>query len=229
MLATVGKLLPFAIGGAFLPTWTSWVVLLLGTERPLGNSFAYVAGNAVWRIALGFGAIFIASISIPTSEQQTLAIPTWAAWAIAAILLASGVWLVVFRPSGTRTPLERLSGWIGRLKRLPPWAAFGYGVYNCALPGSQWVYFLGGCAVIASSGLAWEWQIVLLAVFVASLETMLLAPILLYMRRQEAASAAFAHLDSWLARNAVSVLGGILLMLGGLFTYIAVAGGRIGG
>ena len=83
--------------------------------------------------------------------------------------------------------------------------------------------------MIASSGLAPEWQLLLLVVFVALLETMLITPIVIYYRRREAAKATFDNLDIWLGRHASTVFGGILLMIGGLFVWIAINGGHVGG
>ena len=229
MVRTVAQLLPFAIGGAFLPTWTSHVILLLRTERPVATASAYVGGNAIWRLVLGFAAIFVVSVTAPEQGRQGVSIPVGVAWTIAALLAATGAWLLARRSKADGTEAKTLPKWIGRFKRFPPWAAFGFGVYNCATPGSQWVYFLGGCGVIASAGLAWEWRIVLLVVFVAVLEVMLVAPIIIYARRREEATAGFARLDRWLARHAATVVGGILVMLGALFVYIALAGGQVGG
>jgi len=39
---------------------------------------------------------------------------------------------------------------------MPIWATAALGLFNCALPGVQYVYFLGGIGVIASSGLSWK-------------------------------------------------------------------------
>lgn len=226
MVPTLAKLLPFAVGGAFLPTWTSRVILLLGTERPLTNATAYVAGNATWRLGLGFAAIFIASVAAPRSEPSEFAIPVAIAWLAASLLTVAGVWLLARKPGTGRA---RGLGWVDTLKRFPPWAAFAYGAYNCAVPGAQWAYFLGGCAVIASSGLAWAWQLTLLAAFVAVLELMLLTPVAIYVRKQDEARAIFGRIDGWLASHAPRVLGGILVMIGGLFAYVALVGGHIGG
>lgn len=229
MLQTVAKLLPFAVGGAFLPSWTSRVILLLDTARPLSNATAYVAGNVMWRLLLGFTTIFVVSVAAPHPEPRTFAVPVDVAWAIAAALAIAGIWLLARarRADGTRS--GRVPAWIDALKQLPPWAAFGYGAYNCAMPGAQWAYFLGGCAVIASSGLAWQWRIVLLVSFIAVLESMLVTPIVIYTRSRDEAQAVFAGIEGWLAVHAPRVIGGIFVMMGALFVYLALAGGRFGG
>jgi hypothetical protein len=228
VLETLVHLLPFVIAGAFLPTWTSYVILLLGTDRPIVNASAYVAGNATWRMLLGFVAIFVVSLAAPETQEQGIVLPPWFAWSLAGILFAMGIWLVMRKPAaaagGDSTPR-----WLKAFRRLPPWAVFGYAVYNCALPGVQWVYFLGGTAVIASSGYGWELQLVMLAVFVALLQIMLVTPIVIYARRRDRAKASFERLELWLARHATTVFGAILIMIAALFADIALQGGQVGG
>jgi hypothetical protein len=226
---TFVQLLPWIIAGAFLPTWTSYVTLLLGTEKPLRTSSSYVLGNATWRFALGCAVLFFITTAAPETQKQGITMPPVVAWGLAALLIGMGAWLVTRKPKSEGLQEDNLPKWLKTLKRLPPWAAFGYAVYNCALPGAQWVYFLSGTAVIAASGLVWESQVVLLGVYVALLETMLVTPIVIYYRRREKAQATFDKLDRWLAVHATTVFGGILIMIGGLFAYIALSGGHIGG
>ncbi len=164
------QLLPFLIAGAFLPTWTSYVIILLGTDRPFGNAGGYVAGNATWRLILGFIAIFVTALAAPKARSNQLVMPIWFSLTLAAILLGIGIYLIRKKP---KTETQEIPKWLKELKRLPPWASFGYGMWSCMLPGAQWVYFLGGCAVIATSGLNEVEQFGMLLVFIAGLEVML--------------------------------------------------------
>ncbi len=220
------QLLPFLIAGAFLPTWTSYVIILLGTDRPFGNAGGYVAGNATWRLILGFLAIFITSIAAPKARSNQLIMPIWFALLLAAILIGIGVYL--FRKKPKTEPTQEVPKWLQELKRLPPWASFGYGWWSCMLPGAQWVYFLGGCAIIATSGLNDVEKFVLLLVFIAGLEVMLLTPIVIYARRRESAKATFDKLDVWLGKHASQFFGLIITAIGLLFVLIALNGGKIG-
>lgn len=65
MAQTFAQLLPWVIAGAFLPTWTSYVTLVLGTDRPLTTASSYVLGNASWRFVLGFTTLFVVSVAAP--------------------------------------------------------------------------------------------------------------------------------------------------------------------
>ena len=223
------QLVPWIIAGAFLPTWTSYVTLLLGTDRPIRTSAAYVAGNATWRMILGVAVLFIVTAAAPETQNTGITMPPWVAWTLAAILASAGLYLITRKPKSDTARPDTLPKWLQTLKKLPPWAAFGYAAYNCMLPGAQWVYFLGGTAVIAASGFDAPRQLLLLTVFVVLLQTMLVTPIVIYYRRREKAQATFDKLDYWLGRNGSTVLGGILMMIAALFVYIALNGGHIGG
>lgn len=227
MGTTFLQLLPFLIAGAFLPTWTSYVIILLGTDRPFGNAGGYVAGNATWRLILGVIAIFVASLAAPGARSTEIVLPIWLSLSLASILIGMGVYLFRRKPK-TDPDSQDLPKWLKELKRLPPWASFGYGMWSCMLPGAQWVYFLGGCAVIATSGLNDVEQFALLLVFIAGLEVMLVTPIVIYARRRERADATFAKIDHWLGLHASQFFGLILMGIGLLFVLIALNGGKVG-
>ena len=226
MANTLWQLLPFLLAGMFLPTWTTYVTVLLGTDRPLSTASGYVLGNATWRMILGIVTLFIVQASAPSVARKGIYMPIWFAVLLSASLFFMGVWLIRRKPKATEG--LGLPKWLVALKRLPPWASFGYGWWNCMMPGAQWVYFLSGMAVISASGLRSSEEFVVLVVYVALLETMLVTPIVIYARRREAATAVFDRLDKWLAVHATTVFGGILMMIGGFFAIVAFNGGKIG-
>ncbi len=227
MQQTLVQLLPFLIAGMFLPTWTSYVIILLGTDRPFGNAGGYVAGNAVWRLGLGFVAIFVTAVVAPKAGGGKLVVPIWFAVSMATLLIGIGVYLIRKKPA-TDAGAPEIPKWLQGLKRLPPWASFGYGMWSCMLPGVQWVYFLGGCAVIATAKLNSVEQFALLLVFIAGLEVMLLTPIVIYARRRERAKSTFERIDVWLGKNSSTVFGAILTAIGVFFVWVAFNGGKVG-
>ena len=229
MLETLGQLLPFAIAGAFVPTWTSRVVLFLGTDRPLGTSIGYVAGNFTYRIVLGVVALFVASVAAPRASTQGISMPVWFAFSVAGILIALGLYLISRKPKTETGAKQELPRWLLAFKHLPIWATAALGLFNCAVPGVQYVYFLGGIGVIASSGLNYAEQFALLVVFALLLQTMMVVPIAIYAWQRDRAQAVFDRLDWWVAKHGSTVIGVILAGFGGLFVYIGLSGGQIGG
>ena len=58
----LASLLPFAIAGAMVPSWTKYVIVLLGSKRPITNGLAFVAGNATFRLIFGVVALWLFAI-----------------------------------------------------------------------------------------------------------------------------------------------------------------------
>jgi hypothetical protein len=213
---TAIALVPYLAVGAFLPTWTLYVVILLGTKRPLANGAAFVLGNALFRLALGAAAL--AAIQLPrfdlsgsgsASNQATRAALLGALFGALALAQwrqrrSSG--------AGARKVFDLL-------ERTPPWLALVLGFAFCAAPGAQWLYQLGALGVIQGLGLPLAGQLTWLFVIVFVLEIMLLAPLVVYVAMRERADALLARFRLGLERNsaraAAYVLGaiGLLLML----------------
>jgi hypothetical protein len=217
-------MLPFILAGMFLPTWTSKVILFLGTDRALPTSTGYVAGNWIWRFGLGFTVLWVANVAAPAITQRE-SIPPWAGITLGSILIALGLFLVVRHPRSDPEAEQELPSWMKAFRKLPPWATAIYGLVNCAMPGVQWVYFLGAMGVLASSRLSNADQMVLLIVTCTMLQTMLLIPIVIFAVRRQKAAATFENLELWLARNGGTTVVWILAALGGFLAIAAIYNG----
>jgi len=230
MAETFVLLLPFIVVGAFLPTWTSHIILFLGTERPISTSVAYVLGNVTFRMILGLFVLFVADATMPTTRVNTLVLPTGLAALIAGSLIAMGGYLIARHPKTEMIEsTDQMPRWLKRFRRLSPGLTFAWGFVNVAMPGMQWVYFLGGLAVIAAARLEPLDQVVLLAIYVLLLQVMLVAPILIYAWRRERAERAFARIEAWLTKNASRVIGFLLVGMGILFAIAGFDGGKFPG
>jgi len=215
VIETLAKLLPIAVAGAFLPTWTRDTILLLGTGTPPWNSVSFVAGNASCRMALGLSALFVVDsdrlVALAQRESRT---NPWllAGGAVVCLVLA----VVAFeRPEREPGPdPDRLPSWIAALERVPWYAAFALGFAFMLLPGVQYVYFFAGITVIASSGLAPLEEIVLLVVFVLLLETMVATPLAIYAIRPHASKALLERFKGWIGRNGPALGAAIFAILG---------------
>ena len=209
---TLLALAPFVAVGAFLPTWTLYVVILLGTKRPLANGFAFVAGNAIFRYLLGAAALWAV-----TSCRGS----TWAAGARnrsqdalrAALLgmlflaLALAQWRQRNASGAAATRVLAL------LERTPPWLSFVLGFAFCAAPGAQWLYQLGALGVVQDLGLSRGAELVWLAAIVLALEVMLLAPLVIYVLARERADALLVRFRAWLERNSARAAAYLLVTL----------------
>jgi hypothetical protein len=218
---TFVRLLPLALAGLFLPTWTLYVIALLGTARPLADSTAFVLGNVVFRTGLGVLVLFGFSISLP-SEPATQSGPT----PLAAALFGLGA--VVVTAVGVReflnrdTPSGAAEAVLSRFRKMTPWIAFVLGFAAVAAPGVQYVYFLGGVSIIDEAGLGTAESLALLAVFVLLLQAMLVTPIVLYAMLRSRARPALDSMETWIITRGRLVGSVILAALGVYLAFRAL-------
>ncbi len=217
--STVLTLMPFVAVGAFLPTWTLYVVILLGTKRPLANGIAFVAGNATFRLALGAAAL--AAVKLPRidlggggdPEQEAIR-----AALLGALFLALA--LAQWRQRGSSG--AGASRVFALLERTPPWLSFVLGFAFCAAPGAQWLYQLGALGVIQELELNLAAELTWLVAVVFVLELMLLAPLFIYVVLRDRADALLARFRSWLEKNSARAAAYLLGTVGGLLMVRAV-------
>ena len=213
MLETIGQLIPIALAGAFLPTWTLFVIVFLGSSRPLVNAGSFVAGNGAFRLTLGAFVLFgPVTVSVPRQVGALGAPLAAAAFALAALGLGT---LAVREFARRGAPSAPLPAWLARIEGASPLAYAAFGAAMVAGPGIQWAYFLAGTNVIATSEASAASQVALLVVFVLALEAMLLTPIIVYASAPERAATALGGMRSWLEHRqhaaASAILGGLAL------------------
>lgn len=215
MGSTFLSMLPYLLLGMFLPTWTSYVIVLLGTKRGATNALSYVGGNATFRTLLGIGTVFVFGASSVSEFIDGLPEPSPPFFGLIAFFLfvIAGFLLTASRRAKGGEP-----GWLKAAENAPPWFAFAYGFWNVAAPGAQYAYFLGAMGVLGLSGLPLVEKLVLLLVTVALLQAMLLTPIVIYLRDRDRAEVVLGKARDWLAANGNTVLG---LMLSGFGLFMA--------
>jgi hypothetical protein len=221
VIETIGQIAPFALAGAFLPTWTIFVIIFLGTTRPVSNASAFILGNATFRMGLGLFVLFVTPVAVPELPQsaQTPGF-TGALYAVGAVVMA----LLAFGQFRRRNdPPRPLPGWVSKLEHMPPIVSFGFGALVVAAPGIQWVYFLGGVGAIANAGLSTVQSLALLAGFVFFLQLMLLAPLVIFVLFRARAEELLARFKAWLQRNSATTTMVILGLLALYFAWRAFA------
>jgi hypothetical protein len=205
------QIIPFAIAGAFVPTWTSRVIILLATGKPVANGLAFVAGNFTYRFLLGLVLLYVSDVT--ALEELTRGGSTQPSTLfIAAFLLFSlAFWL--WRQSAGQS--EELPGWMRALERVHPALSFVYGALLVALPGVQYVYFIGALSVLITGTNDFITQIVGLLFFCAFVQLMMLAPIVAFVRYNDAAQPRLDAMKNWLAHHGNQVTAGLLCLFGG--------------
>ncbi len=214
-METLAAIAPFAIAGSILPTWTIVVIALLGTARPVANASAFIAGNAVFRIALGVTVLFV--VPLPDSDSFRLDSGVLDARVVLSIgvgLLALAGWV------WTRTNDSAEKTWVDRAERIGPGTAFIAGLVAVASPGVQYAYLLGGVAAILESG-GGATGVLALVAFVVALQWMLALPIVIYLAFRERSEHVLSRMKGFLRRHGNRIVAAVLGVAGG---YVAVLG-----
>jgi hypothetical protein len=221
VIETAAAMLPFALAGAFLPTWTIFVIIFLGTTRPASNAAAFILGNATFRLGLGLFVLFVTPVAVPELPQGAESSGlTGIVYGVAALLFA----LMAFGQFRHRNdPPRPMPGWVSSLERMPPIVAFGFGFITVAAPGIQYVYFLGGMSVLAGASLNTPETLVLLVLFVAFLEIMLVVPLGIFLLFRRRAEELLARFKNWIEVNNRATTAVILALLALYFGYRAIA------
>ncbi|MDP2401101.1 MAG: GAP family protein [Actinomycetota bacterium] len=219
MLAVALDVLPFAISGAILPTWTVFVIALLLTTRPLPNALAFIAGNAAYRLALGLVVLF-ALRSLPTipgsaGEPSRAMAVGFLALAVVLTTLGIAAWLRGDRPdAGGSAVLDRFTAF-------KPAASFALGAISVASPGIQYVYFLGGIGVLLASPLATGPRVAILLALIVAVQVMLLVPVVVYALSRNAADRTLETMRCWIEEHRNRIAGSVLLFAG---IWVAIRG-----
>ena len=217
---TIVRMLPFLLAGMVVPSWTKYVILLLATDRPRLNASAFVVGNAAFRFLLGFVSLYVFQINYV--EEQTSSPPGGeAAWLIVPGLLLIGLAVYLFRRKPA-VETDELPGWLTRFSSINPWVAFAGGVIMVALPGVQYVYFLGGVGVIANAGLDAVTSFLLLIAFIFCLELMLLTPIVIFAATGERGAAMMKKAKVWIGKHESQVIGVVIFFFGGFLLFLGI-------
>jgi hypothetical protein len=211
MAEPLGPLLPFVAGGAFLPTWTVYVILLLGTARPLANALAFIGGNAVFR--MGLGLLVIYALDTMPGFSQTSPTPSQGqaiGYGLASLATLALAVVALRRPDDPERPQPM---WMQRFERMNPALSFGLGFAAVASPGIQWAYFLGGVNEILRANMTPPLELAVLALFVVALQSMLLVPIVVFAARRESAASTLASMKRWINGHTNRAAGVILLLV----------------
>lgn len=205
------QIMPFAIAGAFVPTWTSRVIILLATGKPVANGLAFVAGNFIYRFLLGLVLLYVSDVTALQELTRDTSTQASTLFIAAFLLFSLAFWL--WRQSAGQS--EELPGWMRALERVHPALSFVYGVLLVALPGVQYVYFIGALGVLITEMNDFVMQLVGLLFFSAFVQLMLLAPIVAFVRYNEAAQPKLDAMKDWLAHHGNQVTAGLLCLFGG--------------
>jgi Sap, sulfolipid-1-addressing protein len=210
-------LLPLIIVGALAPTHVLAVIVLLETPTPLTSAGAFVLGLTFVRVAVGFFALlFIHNVSWSSHTQDSTG--SILTFLIGLLLLGAAGVLIIRKPK----PQATKPPWQSMLEAATPVKAFFAGIGLMVISPRHWAILIAGALAIGAANISIPSEVLMLAIYIASLEIFVWTPVALYGWAPERASSILASAKLWYARNGrrlmivVSGIIGLALVVSGI-------------
>lgn len=214
---------------AFNPVLLAIVLLTLASERPKRMLGAYVAGAFTWSVGLGIGVVAVATNAEVFGAKSSASRPG-ADLAFGVALLAGAVWYATGRAEqrkARRAAVAQAEAAKDGRPQKPPLAerllsgpaalAFVAGVV-LNFPS---VRYIAAMKEIVVADVSERQQILAILLFNLLMLSPAIVPLALLSFRPEETKGAIARLDTWMRRNARTL---ITVVLGGLGLYLSVKG-----
>jgi threonine/homoserine/homoserine lactone efflux protein len=218
----VGEVFPLALVVTISPLNIVPAILLLFTEKPLGNSLSFLAGF-ITGVAAVLGAFVVIARAIELSPNSDHS--TWAG----VLKLALGVYLIVAavrkfrgRPrTGGDAPLPT---WMDGIASYTPAKSLVAGLALGALNPKNIVVGLAAAVTVASAGLSTGQQVATCATYVFVAMLGVAAPIVVMLLLGDRAPKVLGEWRAWLGRNSATVMSVLFFVFG-----VILIGRGIGG
>ena len=222
MRVVVGEVFPLALVVTISPLNIVPAILLLFTEKPLGNSLSFLAGF-ITGVAAVLGAFVVIARAIELSPNSDHS--TWAG----VLKLALGVYLIVAavrkfrgRPrTGDDAPLPT---WMDGIASYTPAKSLVAGLALGALNPKNIVVGLAAAVTVASAGLSTGQQVATCATYVFVAMLGVAAPIVVMLLLGDRAPKVLGEWRAWLGRNSATVMSVLFFVFG-----VILIGQGIGG
>jgi threonine/homoserine/homoserine lactone efflux protein len=212
MGATIGEILPIAIGVAISPIPIIAVVLLLSTPKGRGNALSFLLG---WLVGLGLVGVVVLLVADPAGASEDGGPATWVGWlllALGLLVVAIGIRSWQGRPRGDEEP--PMPKWMAAIDRFTPGKSLGIGLLLSALNPKNLMLTVAAAAAIAAAGLSSTDSYIVLAVFVVIGTLGVAIPIGIYFLGGDKATETLAGMRHWLAINNATIMAVLMVVIG---------------
>ena len=221
MLDLLLALIPLAIGAALQPTQFMALILLLQTDRPVVNAWAFIGGMVVFHLGLGgiFWVLFTrVETYIETGGAQFENV-------VGTVLLLLGLMLLVYalrRIFGAEKGDEAAASWLEQLGSVTPIKAALVGFGLLALDPKDWLFTLAAVDLIVGADLGNIESLFAFLLFILMVQSLLITPTIYVMVAPESSKRRFNSLSLWLARNERAIEITVAIILGVYFVYVGL-------
>jgi hypothetical protein len=213
MGATIGELLPLAVGVAVSPIPIIATILMLLAPRARVASAGFATGWLVGIvIVVTVVSVVAASADVGGTSDEPSTGTSWVKLVLGVllVLLAGRQWSK--RPRGDQP--GSMPKWMTAIDSMTVGKAAGLGFLLAAVNPKNLLLCLGAGVTLAGSGLSGGDQVVAGAVFVVIAASSVLVPVVGYAVAAERLRAPLDELRGWLVQNNIAVMAVLLLVIG---------------
>lgn len=206
----IGGTLGYAIGIAISPIPVAAVILMLFSARARANSLAFMVSWIVGIAAVTTVVLLLPGMEADESEPSDTT--GWVKLGLGLLLLAGGARQWRSRPGEGDEP--QTPGWMERIDRLSPAAAFGLGFLLSAVNPKNLLLAVAAGATIGSLGLEAGETVAAAAVFTGVAAATVAVPVLAYQFAGERLDPTLDHTKTWLIANNATVMAVLFVVFG---------------
>lgn len=212
-------LLPLMAGAAVVPFYLIVVVFLLHGRGGLIKALAFVAGGIAVRLAQGllFGLLFGAARAADSDGDLRSSVST--------LLLIIGIMLLTTAArKWQEEDHDAPPRWMTVISDLSAVKAAGAGALFVMVVARQWVFTLSAIGVISKAGLSKVESAGLYLFYVLAIQTLVLAPLLVYAVAPQQSARPLKAAQTWLERHDRAIVVTVSLVFGTWFVYKGITG-----
>lgn len=189
--------------------WIVMTLLLLRSDHGVSRAAAFASGAITVRLLqfVLFSRIFGKVLN--SSGESELGLMSSILMLLAGIILLITAVKTWFKESDPEAPPSR---WMAALGRVSAPVAFGMAVVMMFLGFKQWVFTLSAIAIIDEANLGRIASVVTYLLFIATVQSVMLAPIIASAVAPAQCSKIIAVMLGWLERNSRAITIGVSLI-----------------
>lgn len=210
--ATIGEILPLAVGVALFPIPAIAVLLLLSTQHARANGIGFAAG---WMIGVAAAITTVALLTDTASADMDLDTSAFVTWL--KLLLGVGLLLLSLRQwRGRPSPGEdpQMPGWMKRIDGFSAGKAFRTGVMLSAANPKNIAIMVAAGGAIAQNALGFAHMAIALGLFTSVASVTTAGPVLYYLLGGERAMLVMDGAKRWMIQNSTTIMCVLLMILG---------------
>ena len=210
MGATIGDILPLAVGVAISVVPIIAVILMLFTPKARTNSVAFLFGWLLGLIVVGSIVLIAGDVASDDSGESTVSGVVKLLLGLLLLLLAVRNWRS--RPKASEDP--KMPGWMAAIDEFGAGKSAGIAALLSGLNPKNLALTAAAAATIAAAGLTTGEQIGAFAVFVAIASITVAAPVLVFLIMGERVQGGLNSLKEWLLANNNTVMAVLFVVFG---------------